>query len=53
MAFDITGFLKNYGGAFPGAAQAAGGFAGLFGKGQKNPADKKQCLHTSFYELFG
>ncbi len=39
MAFDITGFLKNYGGAFPGAAQAAGGFAGLFGKGQKNPAD--------------
>lgn len=39
MAFDITDFLKNYGGAFPGAAQAAGGFAGLFGKGQKNPAD--------------
>lgn len=39
MAFDITDFLKNYGGAFPGIAQAGGGLASVFGKGQKNPAD--------------
>ncbi len=39
MAFDMTDFLKNYGGAFPGVAQAGGGFASLFGKGQPNPAD--------------
>lgn len=39
MAFDITDFLKNYGGAFPGIAQAGDGLASVFGKGQKNPAD--------------
>lgn len=38
MAFDISSFLKNYGGALPGVGQAAGGFASLFGGGQKNPA---------------
>ncbi len=35
----MTDFLKNYGGAATGLGQAAGGFASLFGKGQKNPAD--------------
>lgn len=39
MAFDMSSFLQNYGGAFPGIAQAGGGLASLFGKGGKNPAD--------------
>lgn len=37
--FDFDSFMKNYGGAMPGLAQAGGGMASLFGGGGKNPAD--------------